>query len=81
LTQNKAKFSKKIDLNMRFEKNANFFAKNCPNSQKIVIITSTPDVFLCEKIAQNCIPFNILTNFAHIFLCESKSNPKYVGLL
>jgi hypothetical protein len=26
-----------------FEKNANFFAENCQKSQKIVIITSTPD--------------------------------------
>jgi hypothetical protein len=25
-----------------FEKSANFFAKNCRKSQKIVIITSTP---------------------------------------
>jgi phosphoserine phosphatase len=35
---------------MAFEKNANLFAENCKKSQKIVIITSTPDVF-CEKIA------------------------------
>jgi hypothetical protein len=27
-----------------FEKNANFFAKNWQKSQKIVIITSTPDL-------------------------------------
>jgi hypothetical protein len=27
-----------------FEKNANFFAKNCRKSQKIVIITSTPGI-------------------------------------
>jgi hypothetical protein len=26
-----------------FDKNANFFAENCQKSQKIVIITSTPD--------------------------------------
>jgi hypothetical protein len=27
----------------KFEKNANFSAENCQKSQKIVIITSTPD--------------------------------------
>jgi hypothetical protein len=29
---------------MVFEKNANFFVENCPNSEKIVIITLTPEV-------------------------------------
>jgi hypothetical protein len=32
-----------VDHNIGFEKNANFFAENCQKSQKIVIITSTPD--------------------------------------
>jgi hypothetical protein len=32
-----------IDHILVFEKNANFFAENCQKSQKIVIITSTPD--------------------------------------
>jgi hypothetical protein len=31
---------------MVFVKNANFFAKNWEKSQKIVIITSTPDEFV-----------------------------------
>jgi hypothetical protein len=30
-------------ITLVFEKNANFFAENCRKSQKIVIITSTPD--------------------------------------
>jgi hypothetical protein len=34
-----------------FEKNANFFAENWRKSQKIMIITLTPDE--CEKFAQN----------------------------
>jgi coproporphyrinogen III oxidase len=39
LTQNKAKLCKNFDHN---KKNANFFAENWQQSQKIVIITSTP---------------------------------------
>jgi hypothetical protein len=42
LTQNKGKF-KKLIITLVFEKNANFFAENWQKSQKIVIITSTPD--------------------------------------
>jgi hypothetical protein len=33
---------KKVDHNIGFEKNANFFAENWRKSQKVVIITSTP---------------------------------------
>jgi hypothetical protein len=43
LTQNKAKLFKILIIILVFEKNANFFAENCQKSQKIVIITSTPD--------------------------------------
>jgi hypothetical protein len=43
LTQNKAKLCKILIITLVFEKNANFFAENCQKSQKIVIITSTPD--------------------------------------
>jgi hypothetical protein len=32
----------KFDHNIGFKKNANFFTENCPKSQKIVVITSTP---------------------------------------
>jgi hypothetical protein len=42
LTHNKAKICKFWIITLFFEKNANFFAKNCQKSQKIVIITSTP---------------------------------------
>jgi hypothetical protein len=42
LTQNKAKFCKKIIITLIFKTNANFFAENWENSQKIVIITSAP---------------------------------------
>jgi hypothetical protein len=31
-------------ITLVFEKNANFFAENCQKSQKIVIITSTPEI-------------------------------------
>jgi hypothetical protein len=44
LAQNKAKLCKILIITLVFEKNANVFAKNCQKSQKIVIITSTPDV-------------------------------------
>jgi hypothetical protein len=42
LTQNKAKLCKMLIITLVFEKNANFFAKKCQKSQKIVIITSVP---------------------------------------
>jgi hypothetical protein len=41
LTQNKAKLCKILIITLVFEKNAIFFAEK---SQKIVIITSTPEV-------------------------------------
>jgi hypothetical protein len=37
LTQNKI-----MIITLAFEKNANFFAKNCQKSPKIVMLTSTP---------------------------------------
>jgi predicted dinucleotide-binding enzyme len=43
LAQNKAKLCKILIITLVFEKNANFFAENRQKSQKIVIITSTPD--------------------------------------
>jgi hypothetical protein len=51
LTQNKAKLWKILIITLVFEKNANFFAKNCRKSPKIVIITSTPgpEVFIHRK--------------------------------
>jgi hypothetical protein len=48
LTQNKAKIFKNLIITLVFEKNANFFTQNFRKSQKIVIVTSTPDR---EKIA------------------------------
>jgi hypothetical protein len=44
LTQNKAKLCKILIITLVFEKSAKFFAENCQKSQKIVIITSTPQV-------------------------------------
>jgi hypothetical protein len=38
-TQNKAKLCKILIITLVFEKNANFFTKNCRKSQKIVSIT------------------------------------------
>jgi hypothetical protein len=37
VTQNKAKSFEKLIITLVFEKNANFVAKNCRKSQKIVI--------------------------------------------
>jgi hypothetical protein len=42
LTQNKAKFGKKLIITLVFKKNANFFAEKWEKLQKIVIIKSTP---------------------------------------
>jgi hypothetical protein len=44
LTQNKAKLCKNVIITLVFEKNGIFFAKNCQKSQKILIITSTPEM-------------------------------------
>jgi hypothetical protein len=41
--QNTASFCKNFIITLVFEKNANIFAGNWQKSQKIVIITSTPD--------------------------------------
>jgi hypothetical protein len=49
LTQSKAKLCKIFNITLVFKKNANFFAENWQKSEKIVVITSTPDVY--EKIA------------------------------
>jgi hypothetical protein len=38
-----SQFCKNLMITLVFEKNANFFAENWQKSQKIVIITSTPD--------------------------------------
>jgi hypothetical protein len=46
LTQNKAKLCKFLIITLVFEKNAIFSAENWQKSQKIVIITSTPDSFM-----------------------------------
>jgi hypothetical protein len=43
LTQNKVKLCKILIIALVFEKNAIFVAENWQKSQKIVIITSTPD--------------------------------------
>jgi hypothetical protein len=54
-TQNKAKLCKILIITLVFKKNANFFAENCRKSQKIVIITSTSDLFdkKIRPMAQN----------------------------
>jgi hypothetical protein len=47
--QNKAKLCKNYIITLVFEKNANFFAENWQKSQKIVIITSTPERKKCSS--------------------------------
>jgi hypothetical protein len=42
-TQNKAKLCEFFIITLDFEKNANFVAENWQKSQKIVVITSSPD--------------------------------------
>jgi hypothetical protein len=43
-------FAKILNITLVFEKNANFFAKNCRKSQKIVIITSTPGMAVASPL-------------------------------
>jgi hypothetical protein len=52
IAQNKAKLCKNWIITLVFEKNANFFAEIWQKSQKIVIITSTPDE--CENKCRKC---------------------------
>jgi hypothetical protein len=54
LTQNKAKLCKILIITLVFEKNANFFAKNCHKSQKIMIITSTPGCWRKKTFRSVC---------------------------
>jgi hypothetical protein len=54
LTQNRAKLCKILIITLVFKKNAKFFAENCQKSQKIVIITSTPDELV--KNRPKCCP-------------------------
>jgi hypothetical protein len=71
LTQNKAKFWKKLIITLVFEKNANFFAENWEKSQKIMIITSTPGVefsHIFSKFRGWLVSVMILLNF----------RPKYI---
>jgi hypothetical protein len=50
LTQNKAELCKILIITLVFEKIAKFFAENGQKSQKIMIITSTPDgIFSNQK--------------------------------
>jgi hypothetical protein len=61
-----------------FEKNANFFAENCRKSQKIVILTSTPDEFV-KKIAQPVAQPILSQKVIHNFFPVWKSTPKTLG--
>jgi hypothetical protein len=56
LTPNKAKLCTNWIKTWVFEENAHFVAENLRKSQKIVIITSTPDAFLKQwpKMYPNC---------------------------
>jgi hypothetical protein len=64
-------FAKIVIITLVFEKNANFSAKNCQKSQKIVIITSTP-YEVEKKVAKNmscfykcCHIFAFFATFLH----------------
>jgi hypothetical protein len=46
-------FFKNLIITLVFEKNANFFAQNRQNSQKIAIITSTPESFFTGWLSFN----------------------------
>jgi hypothetical protein len=48
-----ASLGKKLIITFVFEKSGNFLAENWRKSQKIVIITSTPEEFL-KKIIPKC---------------------------
>jgi hypothetical protein len=58
-TRNKAKLCKNLIITLVFEKNGNCFADNYQKSQKIVIITSTPDHLGLSKLVSSFCGLNI----------------------
>jgi hypothetical protein len=54
LTQDKAKLAKNLIITLVFEKNANIFAENWQKSQKIVIITSAPGMYVPNPCGAPC---------------------------
>jgi hypothetical protein len=55
--QTTASFSKNLIITLVFEKNAHFFAENWQKSQKIVIITSSPDELVKNSPKMSPSPF------------------------
>jgi hypothetical protein len=70
--QTTASFCKKIGIiTLVFEKNANFFAENWQKSQKIVIITSTPDhVFPRDNMQCRYIKCTSLGRLNSMYVCN-----------
>jgi hypothetical protein len=68
----KTKIFKILIITLVFEKNANFFAENCQKSQKIVIITSTPDwaIFSLGSVLKtnyrSCANFWFYVDLSHV---------------
>jgi hypothetical protein len=77
LTQSKAKLCKYLIITLVFEKSANFFAENWQKSQKIVIITSTPDGFVMKspKMLPNLLHLR-MTKLVQNFNCEKSCTKK-----
>jgi hypothetical protein len=81
LTQNKAKLCKNLIITLFFEKNANFLTENCRKSQKIVIITSTPDEFLKSHPTFLNVTKPIFGQNGYINFTAEKSSTKFRRLL
>jgi hypothetical protein len=60
--QTTASFCKTLIITLVFEKNANFFAENWHKSQKIVIITSTPD-WANFRLLGECLLWEFFDNY------------------
>jgi hypothetical protein len=72
-------FCKKVIITLVFEKNANFFAENWQKSQKIVIITSTPDLrtFLMTPDSLFSNPFRLFCQIVSVGSAPTSCLKKY----
>jgi hypothetical protein len=79
LTRNKANLCKILIITFVFEKNANFFAENWKKSQKIAIITLTPES-QCDDFKKFS-PKKIATNLAYKILPNHSQNMNITSVL
>jgi hypothetical protein len=71
LAQTTVSFCKNLIIALVFEKNANFFAEHWQKSQKIVLITSTPDWAIFYSCRQNFLAI-FLHRISYVCIIKTK---------